>query len=206
MELADTALLEEAGCDAVFIPSVTEMYPSPEKGRWDFGMVTSTFEGQFRPGHFDGVCTIVKKLFEMVNPDAAYFGQKDFQQLAVIRKLVEYENMPIRIVACETMREEDGLAMSSRNLRLSAEARGQALVISQVLHSLKQNKPSSTVVDLERMARERLASSPGIELEYFSIVHAFTFEHLTEWPATGEAVALVACYCGGVRLIDNVVL
>lgn len=206
MEGADTDLLENAGCNAVFIPSVSEMYPSPEKGHWDFGRVTSSFEGHFRPGHFDGVCTVVKKLFEMVMPDAAYFGQKDFQQLAVIRKLVEYERMPLRIVACETMREQDGLAMSSRNLRLTPEARSQSLAISKILFSLKEEKHRLSVSDLEQQARKALEGSPGIDLEYFSIVNASNFEELKDWPSAGEAVALVACYCGGVRLIDNVLL
>jgi pantoate--beta-alanine ligase len=206
MEGADTDLLEGAGCDAVFIPSVQEMYPSPQKGHWDFQLLTSTFEGHFRPGHFDGVCTVVKKLFEMVSPDAAYFGQKDYQQLAVIRKLVEYEQMPVRIVPCETMRESDGLAMSSRNLRLTPESRAQALAISRILLALPQRKLNAGVAELEEEARTALANSPGIELEYFSIVNAYTFEELGQWPAPGGAVALVACYCGGVRLIDNVVI
>jgi pantoate--beta-alanine ligase len=206
MEGADTDLLESAGCDVVFIPSVQEMYPTPQKGHWDFQRLTTSFEGHFRPGHFDGVCTVVKKLFEMVNPDAAYFGQKDFQQLAVIRRLVEFEQMPVRIVPCETMREPDGLAMSSRNLRLTPEARDQSLVISRILLSLPQRKLTTSVAALEEEVRSVLASSPGIELEYFSIVNAYTFEALMEWPAPSGAVALVACYCGGVRLIDNVVI
>ncbi|MFN0032609.1 MAG: pantoate--beta-alanine ligase, partial [Flavobacteriales bacterium] len=137
---ADIAMLEEAGCDVVFTPDVAEIYPTISKSHWDFGLLSSRLEGQFRPGHFDGVCTVVKRLFEIVQPNLALFGEKDFQQLAIIRKLVEYEGMPIEISGCRTMREADGLAMSSRNLRLTTKQRQQARAISQTLFWMQQNR------------------------------------------------------------------
>lgn len=201
----DLEMLREAGCDAVFLPSVTEMYPDPDapKGHWHFGLLSDTLEGHFRPGHFDGVLTIVKKFFDIIQPNSAYFGEKDYQQLAHIRQLVITENMPIRIVSCPTLREDDGLAMSSRNLRLTADQRQTALVIYNVLKGIKEQVPQEDPPSLEIWGRSIFLQHPEIELEYLEIIDGHTFSPLADWSDSEEPVALIAAYVGDVRLIDN---
>lgn len=201
---ADKEMLEAAGCDAVFIPAVSEMYPKAEKGHWDFGTLSHTLEGEFRPGHFDGVLTIVKKLFEIVRPDKAFFGEKDFQQLAHIKRLVDVENMPVEIVACPTTRETDGLAMSSRNRRLSPEQRFQALAISRVLFAMRENPEHLIPAQLLEKSKKELENSPGIRLEYLNIIDGYTFETMADFSESDMPVAVVAAYVGDVRLIDNI--
>ena len=205
-EEKDGALLRDNGCDILFLPSVDEMYPSLETQHWDFGLLSTSLEGHYRPGHFDGVLTIVKKLFMAVNPDSAYFGEKDFQQLAIIKKMVVREKMPIIINACPTLREEDGLAMSSRNMRLTHEQRTTALNISRVLRQFEEMKATYSPEEMEVWGRQELESNHSIRLEYLEIVDAQTFGPLTDWEDTPLAVALVAAYVGEVRLIDNVLL
>jgi pantoate--beta-alanine ligase len=203
---ADLALLEKAGCHAVFCPDVTEMYSVDESIRhWDFGPLSNSLEGHFRPGHFDGVLTIVKKLFQAVVPDRAFFGEKDFQQLSIIRRMTAEEGLPIEIVSAPTVREDSGLAMSSRNVRLSASESVTAIQISRVLLEAQGIGRKLPPRDLEKGAREQLSSIVGLQLEYCSLVVASSFEEAEAWHPE-PAVLLVAAYVGGVRLIDNVII
>ncbi|MEZ4798880.1 MAG: pantoate--beta-alanine ligase [Flavobacteriales bacterium] len=204
MEDKDIALLADAACDVVFIPSVDEMYANLEKGHWDYGILSSTLEGHFRPGHFDGVLTIVKRFFEIVDPDVAYFGEKDFQQLSHIQRLVKEEMPSIEIKGCPTKREEDGLAMSSRNMRLSAQGRELSLHISRILFDLKEKKSDFAPAELEDYGRTQFDIIHGIELEYLEIIDSKTFAPVPDWDELFEPVAVVAAYVEGVRLIDNI--
>jgi len=201
----DLQKLEMAGCDAVFCPSVEEMYPNTDKGHWDFGLLSNSLEGQFRPGHFDGVLTIVKKLFLAVQPDVAFFGEKDFQQLALIRRMTAEEKLPVQIVAAPTIRELSGLAMSSRNMRLSNEQMQIALHISRILFQTAEKARSQNPLHLVNQAKQAFSNLPEIKLEYFELVKASTFEPVAHWPEE-SCVFLIACYVGDVRLIDNVIV
>jgi pantoate--beta-alanine ligase len=203
---ADLALLEKSGASALFFPSVDEMYPKPEKNHWDFGLLSTSLEGHFRPGHFDGMLTVVKKLLQIVSPESAFFGEKDFQQLALIRRMVLEEGLDVKIIGCPIIRENDGLAMSSRNTRLSAEGRIHALAISRILFSMREQAVIVSPAELLSWGNDALRSSEGIELEYLSIVNARTFERVDGWSTEDDAVVLVAAYVDGVRLIDNVVI
>lgn len=202
----DLKMLEEAGCDAVFMPSVEEMYPSPEKGHWHYGLMSDTLEGRFRPGHFDGVLTIIKRLFEAVQPDVAYFGEKDFQQLAHIRRFAKEEMPHIRIVGMPTIREEDGLAMSSRNRRLSARQRETARHIPLILSDMLEKKADFLPSELEAYGRSQFEMLQGIELEYLEIVDRETFAPVPDWGEPFRPVIVVAAYVGNIRLIDNMPL
>lgn len=201
----DRAMLAEAECDAIFFPSVEEMYPTPEKGHWDFGLLSSTLEGQFRPGHFDGVLTVVKKLFQIVKPDKAFFGEKDFQQLSLIRKMTDYDDLPVEVIGSTLIREKDGLAMSSRNTRLDEAERAKASMISKVLFSMKESERSVSPRDLIRLGENQLKEA-DIPLEYLSIVEADTFVPIDAWESSQQPIALLAAYVGQVRLIDNMFL
>jgi pantoate--beta-alanine ligase len=203
---ADLAILEASGCHAVFCPAIDEMYSPEEKtSHWDFGPLTNSLEGFFRPGHFDGVLTIVKKLLRAAHPDKAFFGEKDFQQLTLIERMVAAEKMPIVVVAAPTVREASGLAMSSRNRRLSAEELPAANQLSKALLEAAGLGRSISPHELEQRTHNQLASAPGVKLEYCALVHARTFEPLSEWPDE-KAVLLVAAFVGETRLIDNVVI
>ncbi|MCC6600400.1 MAG: pantoate--beta-alanine ligase [Crocinitomicaceae bacterium] len=205
-EAKDRDMLSEAGCDAVFIPDVSQMYPDNEKGHWNFGLLSSVLEGYYRPGHFDGVLTIVKKLFDLVRPTRAYFGEKDFQQLAHIRRLVQVEKMAVEIVSCPTLREPGGLAMSSRNRRLKPAEYAAALHISSVLFGMKKMKEELSPAELEIWGRKELEKISGLRMEYLEIVDPSTFAPLAEWEDAPNAIALTAVYAGEVRLIDNLML
>jgi pantoate--beta-alanine ligase len=203
---ADLALLEKSGCHAVFCPSIDEMYePGEQTQRWDFGALSNSLEGEFRPGHFDGVLTIVKKLFLATEPNKAFFGEKDFQQLAIIKRMTEVEKLPIEIIAGPTIRENNGLAMSSRNTRLSEDEKIIALHISRVLLESARSGKNTDPVQLENQANADLKAIDGLRLEYCSLVNASDFEPLTQWP-TEKTVLLVAAFVGEVRLIDNVII
>lgn len=218
---ADCKLLENAHCDVLFIPEVSELYTFEElelkrekiedkswtEGKMvDFGSLGEVMEGAHRPGHFNGVAQVVSKLFRIVEPDKAFFGQKDFQQLAIIRHMVKQLNMPIEIFACPIVRETNGLAMSSRNERLSTEERNLASLISKTLFEIKELQSIKTVAELRSLAEAQLEAEPKIELEYFEIADADTLQPITEYNQTKSAVACVALKLGNVRLIDNVVL
>jgi pantoate--beta-alanine ligase len=198
----DMLLLKEAQCDALFSPSVTEMYPyGQDVVQVDYGNLTSSFEAAHRPGHFDGVVAIVRKLFYAVPADRAYFGEKDMQQLRVIQTLVEREEIPIQIVPCPTLREQSGLAMSSRNVRLSDEGRKRASAIFASLKSIA-SAPSKEILQEEIPSQIQLLEKVGIKVEYLSVVDAKTFE-LPSSDIENRLVVLFAGVLEGVRLIDN---
>lgn len=205
-EEADCALLEKAGVDIAFIPSVDEMYPSPDTRVFDLGPVADVMEGPMRPGHFNGVAQVVSKLFDFVRPDRAYFGEKDFQQIAVIRRMVELEGFDIEIVACPIKRHDDGLAMSSRNVRLTAEQRQLAPSIYKALRLGKDFAcDGHSVADTKALVADTVNAVPGMQVEYFEIVDALTMQPIADWADAQHAAGCITVYCGDVRLIDNII-
>ena len=198
---SDREMLEKTGCDVIFFPSVEEMYPEEVEEKYNFGALETVMEGAARPGHFSGVAVVVKRLFDLVQPDKAFFGKKDFQQLAIIRALTKQMGSPIQIVGMDTVREADGLAMSSRNRRLSAQEREQAVELSQALNFIKQNKNNFTLVQLEAKAREKL--SGNFRVEYIQIVDGHSLQSITDWSQSNYPVVCAAAFLGDVRLIDN---
>ena len=203
-EERDCALLEAAGCDVVFMPAVEEVYPEPDNRQFDLGAVAEVMEGAHRPGHFNGVAQIVSKLFGFVEPDRAYFGEKDFQQIAVIRKMVQLEGFKLQIVACPIKREDDGLALSSRNVRLTAEQRQLAPNIYRVLKESCNFAKSHTVAETEKFVVDSLNALPQMEVEYYSIVDALTMQPVSDWADADSITGCITVYCGEVRLIDNI--
>lgn len=203
-EERDCALLEAAGCDVVFMPAVEEVYPEPDNRQFDLGAVAEVMEGAHRPGHFNGVAQIVSKLFGFVEPDRAYFGEKDFQQIAVIRKMVQLEGLKLQIVACPIKREDDGLALSSRNVRLTAEQRQLAPNIYRVLKESCNFAKSHTVAETEKFVVDSLNALPQMEVEYYSIVDALTMQPVSDWADADSITGCITVYCGEVRLIDNI--
>jgi pantoate--beta-alanine ligase len=201
---ADCELLEKVGAHYVFAPSVEEIYPEPDTRQFSYAPLDTVMEGKFRPGHFNGVCQVVSKLFMMVEPHCAYFGEKDFQQLAIIREMVKQMNFPIRIVGCPIVRESDGLALSSRNARLSDAQRVQALNISKTLFASKEYAATHTVEETQAFVEQSIADSEGLELEYFEIVDGLTLQKIAGWDETDYAVGCITVFCGEVRLIDNI--
>lgn len=203
-EERDCALLEAAGCDVVFMPAVEEVYPEPDNRQFDLGAVAEVMEGAHRPGHFNGVAQIVSKLFGFVEPDRAYLGEKDFQQIAVIRKMVQLEGFKLQIVACPIKREDDGLALSSRNVRLTAEQRQLAPNIYRVLKESCNFAKSHTVAETEKFVVDSLNALPQMEVEYYSIVDALTMQPVSDWADADSITGCITVYCGEVRLIDNI--
>lgn len=201
---ADCSLLEQCGAAFAFAPSVEEMYPEPDTRQFSYAPLDTVMEGKFRPGHFNGVCQIVSKLFEAVKPDRAYFGEKDFQQLAIIREMVRQLKFPLEIVGCPIVREEDGLALSSRNARLSAEERQQALKISQTLFASRDFAKTHTVAETQKFVEDAIEAAPGLCLEYFELVDGNTLQKIANWEDTQYAVGCITVFCGEVRLIDNI--
>lgn len=201
---ADCRLLEKEGATLMFAPSVEEMYPEPDTRRFHYAPLDTVMEGKYRPGHFNGVCQIVSKLFLIVEPHYAYFGEKDFQQLAIIREMVARLDMPVRIVGCPIVREEDGLALSSRNARLSTEDRTHALAISRTLFDSLTYSKTHTVAETQTFVEKAIAESEGLELEYFELVDGNTLQKISSWDETDYAVGCITVYCGEVRLIDNI--
>ena len=201
---ADCALLESAGCDFVFAPSVEEMYPEPDTRTFDFGTVMQVMEGAKRPGHFNGVAQVVSKLFYIVEPDNAYFGEKDFQQIAVIRAMVKQLQIPVRINACPIVREADGLALSSRNTRLTPALRQKAPLIARTLQESKALAATKSVREVIDYVVNTLNADPDLEVEYYEIVDGNSLVSIQDWKDTSYAVGCVTVYCGEVRLIDNI--
>ena len=202
---SDVALLSSINCDIVFAPTVEEMYPKNRKAiQLDLGNLANLMEGKFRPGHFDGVVDVVSRLFEIVNPTKAFFGLKDFQQVSVIRFMTSKLNFPVEIIACPTLRETSGLAMSSRNMRLSETEKEDALHIYKSLLLAKELSASNSPLEVKEKAIEFFETGK-LKLEYLEIVDPITLESLTsEWVA--GATACIVAYCGEVRLIDNLQL
>lgn len=206
-EEADAALLESCGVDYAFIPTVEEIYPEPDTRVFDLGPVAAVMEGPMRPGHFNGVAQIVSKLFAWARPTRAYFGEKDFQQIAVIRRMVEIENFDLEIVPCPIVREADGLALSSRNVRLTPEGRRIAPSIHRILEdSLGLKAKGLTPAEVEKATVEAIDAIDGLRTEYYQIVDAKTMQPIAAWADAGElgAAGCVTVYCGDVRLIDNI--
>lgn len=201
---ADCKLLEANGCSFVFAPSAEEMYPQPDTRQFSFAPLDTVMEGAFRPGHFNGVAQIVSKLFDAVKPNRAYFGEKDFQQLAIIREMTKQLNFEIEIVGCPIIREDDGLALSSRNSLLSAEEREIALKISQTLFKSRTFAADHSVSETIHFVEESIAAEQGLRLEYFNIVDGYTLQDLKDWADTNYAVGCITVFCGQVRLIDNI--
>ena len=200
----DLDKLQDGGCDIVFIPDESEMYPEEDTRVFDFGYVQEVLEGYHRPGHFNGVAQIVSKLFDAVRPHRAYFGEKDFQQLAIIRKLVEQLKMDIEVIGCPIIREEDGLAMGSRNQRLNTKEREVATSISEVLFESVKKAGEMNVEELKKWVCSQLNKNPLIDVEYFDIVNEKTFEPIKRWKEQSEKRGCIAAWIGDVRLIDNV--
>lgn len=201
---ADCKLLESIGADIVFAPSVEEMYPVEDTRVFDFSPLDKVMEGKYRPGHFNGVAQIVSKLFEIVKPTRAYFGEKDFQQLAIIRELVRQERYNVEIKACPIVREADGLALSSRNTLLSDEERQHALCISKTLFASRDYAETHSVAETLKFVEESINSEGYLRLEYFEIVDGDTLQPIKDWNDTDYAVGCITVFCGLVRLIDNI--
>ena len=202
---SDSAMLEEEGCHAVFYPSVDEMYPGPVTKVYDFGNLDKVMEGRYRQGHFNGVAVVVKKLFDIVRPHRAYFGEKDFQQLAIIKALVKMENLDVEIIPCPIVREDDGLAMSSRNVRLSPDHRKHAPRIYETLLKAQSMYPNSSIAEVKEEVIRSIDEDPYMKLEYFEISDTRTLEPLTEKPRGKSAIGCIAVHLGDVRLIDNMI-
>jgi pantoate--beta-alanine ligase len=201
---ADMELLKTTRCHIVFAPDASEIYPEPDHRRFNFGLLEEVMEGKFRPGHFNGVAQVVSRLFDIVKPDKAYFGQKDFQQLAVIKAMVKMSGMKVAIVSCPIIREDSGLAMSSRNELLSPEERKEAALIFRTLLQAKQLTEERPVQELEKWVKETINKSSFLNVEYFEIVESETLQPVSEWSNKGNKTACIAVFCGKVRLIDNI--
>lgn len=203
-EEADCVKLEVAGVDYAFIPEVEEMYPQPDTRVFDLGPVAEVMEGKMRPGHFNGVAQIVSKLFAIVEPMRAYFGEKDFQQIAVIRRMVELEGFDIEIVPCPIKREDDGLALSSRNVRLDPQQRAVAPKIHKVLAESVGWAPQMTVSQVKAHVVDDINAYQGMEVEYYEIVNGYDMQPISDWSDTDYPVGCVTVNVGNVRLIDNI--
>jgi pantoate--beta-alanine ligase len=204
----DVKMLEEAGCNMVFNPSAEEMYPKGNSGDIDidFGMLDKVMEGRYRPGHFKGVAIVVNKLFGIVGPTRAYFGKKDFQQLTIIKHMVKALSLPVEIISCETVRESDGLAMSSRNMRLSIAERNLAPRIYEVLCKVKDKLGKQPVREVKEWAIKKLEETSEFRVEYFEIGDKESLLPMDNWSHKDSAVAFTAVNLGDVRLIDNIEL
>lgn len=201
---ADCKLLEECGASFVFAPSVEEIYPEPDTRQFSYAPLDTVMEGKFRPGHFNGVCQIVSKLFLIVEPTRAYFGEKDFQQLAIIREMVRKYPFNLEIVGCPIVREADGLALSSRNARLSDEQRIQALQISKTLFASVEYTQTHTLAETKAFVESAISTAEGLRLEYFEIVDGNSLQTVCDWKDSSYIVGCITVFCGEVRLIDNI--
>ena len=203
----DLAMLEDAGCNGVFMPDVEEMYPAGADEAWhiDLGNAEFLLEGEFRKGHYQGVTQIVKKLFDAVEPDVAMFGQKDFQQVLMIKNMLAYFKLPITIITCPIIREDDGLAMSSRNIHLSASDRKHSLVLSKSLQFVIDHFNEYSLLELEDKAKAFYHNIHDVELDYFTIANSDTLEPAKS-KEENNLVALVAAKVGSTRLIDNMII
>ena len=201
---ADCAVLEAAGTDIVFMPSVEDIYPEPDTRQFDFGMVDKVMEGATRPGHFNGVAQVVSRLFALVNPARAYFGEKDFQQIAVIKAMVEQLSIDIEIVECAIVRAEDGLALSSRNELLTPEHRKAAPHIYATISQCADKIESMTPAELTAWVVETIDSNPLLKTIYFEAVDATTMQRVDGWDASTRVQGCCAVQAGDIRLIDNI--
>jgi pantoate--beta-alanine ligase len=202
----DIYLLEKQGCDIVFLPSVEEIYPvGTAVIHYELGFLETVLEGKFRPGHFQGVCQVVHRLLDIVHPDKLYLGQKDYQQCMVIKKLIALVNLRTQLIICTTQREPSGLAMSSRNMRLTEEERKNAIAIYDALHHIQKDIHPGDLQKLKEKALQQL-SSKNFTVDYVEIADAATLELINNWNGTTPLVTLAAAFLHNVRLIDNIVL
>ncbi|MDP4202437.1 MAG: pantoate--beta-alanine ligase [Bacteroidota bacterium] len=200
----DAELLQSVGCNLIFAPSEDEIYPEPDTRVFDFAPLDKVMEGKYRPGHFNGVAQIVSKLFDIVTPDRAYFGEKDFQQLAIIREMVKQLGLSLEIIACPIVREADGLALSSRNARLTDSQRKKAVTISKVLFESRNFAPSKSIAELTDWVIDNVNKESELRVEYFEIVDGNTLQAVSDWNQTDYIVGCITVFCGEVRLIDNI--
>jgi len=201
----DAELLESIGCRIIFAPEPEEIYQPEEMNtpfEFDFGGLDTVMEGKFRSGHFNGVVQIVSKLFQLVQPDKAYFGEKDFQQLAIIHRMVKILHIPVEIIDCPIVRERSGLALSSRNQRLTEDQRKKAVEISKVLSESRNFAAQLSPIELTQWVVDLINLVPGLEVEYYEIVNITTLQPVYSW--SESSVGCIAVFCGEVRLIDNI--
>ena len=203
---ADLRLLEEVGADYVFMPSVEEVYPEPDTRTFDFGMIDKVMEGATRPGHFNGVAQVVSRLFALVKPAKAYFGEKDFQQIAVIREMVRQLRIPVEIIPCPIVRGEDGLALSSRNTLLDTDHRTAAPYIYKVLKAAVEKSHQTTPDQLAAWVTAQVESNPLLKVIYFQGVDAATMQQVRTWEESPAIQGCIAVQAGDIRLIDNIKL
>ena len=203
---ADLRLLEEVGADYVFMPSVEEVYPEPDTRTFDFGMIDKVMEGATRPGHFNGVAQVVSRLFDLVKPAKAYFGEKDFQQIAVIREMVRQLRIPVEIIPCPIVRGEDGLALSSRNNLLDTDHRTAAPYIYKVLKAAVEKSHQTTPDQLAAWVTAQVESNPLLKVIYFQVVDAATMQQVRTWEESPAIQGCIAVQAGDIRLIDNIKL
>lgn len=203
---ADLRLLEEVGADYVFMPSVEEVYPEPDTRTFDFGMIDKVMEGATRPGHFNGVAQVVSRLFDLVKPAKAYFGEKDFQQIAVIREMVRQLRIPVKIIPCPIVRGEDGLALSSRNTLLDTDHRTAAPYIYKVLKAAVEKSHQTTPDQLAAWVTAQVESNPLLKVIYFQVVDAATMQQVRTWEESPAIQGCIAVQAGDIRLIDNIKL
>jgi pantoate--beta-alanine ligase len=204
----DIEMLTEAGCHVLFMPDESEIYPQGKSAsvKFNFGKLDKVLEGTFRPGHFDGMAQVVRRLLDIVKPHRLYMGQKDFQQYTIVASMLEQTKSPIKLVMCETMREKDGLAMSSRNARLSEQGRAVAPLIYKTLHEALEMVGEYSPAEIQKTSINKLRAEPLFKLEYFEIINGRTLLPIHLFEDTDFAVAVVAIWVGDVRLIDNIIL
>jgi pantoate--beta-alanine ligase len=202
----DLKLLKTTGCNIVFAPSVEDIYPEPDTRNFDFNGLDTVMEGKFRKGHFNGVAQVVSRLFDIVKPSKAYFGSKDFQQVAIIKQMVMKLQLNVEIVPCPIVREENGLAMSSRNELLTIEERKNAAIIYETLTNAAKLTGKLSVFQLVQWMTDQINNNPYMDVEYIEIVDESSLKPVDDWNHAGKMLACVAIWCGKVRLIDNMVL
>ncbi len=200
----DILKLQKLKCDIIFIPTEEEIYPEPDNRNFNFGYLGHTMEGKYREGHFNGVAKVVTRLFDIIQPDKAYFGEKDYQQLIIIKKIVKDLNYNIDIVPCPIIREPDGLAMSSRNLRLSENDRKIASFIYKILKESKRMKNKLSVEDLQKWVYHRFEKMKEFKVEYFNIVNDENLKDINKWDDSCGKIGCIAVWLGNIRLIDNI--
>ena len=200
----DAAMLEAAGADYVLMPSVEEIYPEPDTRQFDFGLIDKVMEGATRPGHFNGVAQVVSRLFDIVNPAKAYFGEKDFQQIAVIKAMVTQLNLDVEIVECPIIRGEDGLALSSRNTLLDEAHRAAAPHIYEVISQCAEKSTEFTPAELTDWVVAEVEKNPCLKVIYFQAVDALSMQQVATWQESERVQGCIAVQAGQIRLIDNV--
>lgn len=201
---ADLKKLEQAGCNIAFVPTEKEIYPEPDTRVFDFGNLNKVMEGKCRKGHFNGVAQVVSRLFSIVSPTRAYFGEKDFQQICVIKSMVKQLGLPVEIIPCPIIRETDGLAMSSRNALLNPDQRKNAVQISQTLFKAREIALNYSVEDLKKWVMAQINDNPFLDVEYFEIVDDVELMPIADWTEKKNKVGCIAVKVGAIRLIDNI--